>query len=137
MGDVEYTNFDEGRTARQKVGFEIGGEKFTVHEPHPDEVFALLDEEQGDKWADLYAYYKRFCRVFVRPEDHERWDALADRREDPLTYGDVEALSIWLQSRNKLRPTLPSAPSAGTGGTGTPTSRGGRSPKQVVVPGSA
>ena len=137
MGDVEFVNFDAGRSERSKVGFEIGGEKFAVFGAHPEDVYALKSEDTAESMSGLLDYYQRFVAAFVYPEDKERWEKLVARREDALTFGDYEALAVWLSEREKARPTMPSVASGGTGGTGSSGSKAGSSRRQVVVPGSA
>lgn len=137
MGETEFVNFDTGRAERARVGFEIGGEKFAVFAAHPEDVYALKAEDTADTMAGLLDYYQRFVAAFVYPDDKERWQKLVARREDALTFGDYEALAVWLSEREKARPTMPSAPSGGTDGTGSRSSKARRSPQQVVVPGTA
>lgn len=137
MGDVDYVNFDAGRSERNKVGFEIGGEKFAVFGAHPEDVYALKAEDTASSMSELLDYYQRFVEAFVYPDDRPRWKQLVARREDALTFGDYEALAVWLSEREKQRPTMPSAPSGGTDGRASTGSRGGRSRPQVVVPGSS
>lgn|SRR5512145_355391 len=113
--------------------FEIGREVFTWRYPHWKETAALFDQEvtpNGDGdfsfQADTELAIKRIP-MFLEggPAAKKRWEALVNRKEDPVPRHQIVQLYRWLlQVTSGLPTNPPSASDAGGGSTDTSSPAG-------------
>ena len=115
--------------------FEIGKEVFTWRYPHWQEAASLFDEEvtpesNGDAQAfsfkaDTELAIKRIP-MFLEggAATKKRWDALANRKEDPVPRHQIVQLYRWLIQVTSGLPTSPPSASEPGGGDSASSSPG-------------
>lgn len=128
-------NFDELLTPDRT--FTVRGQTFTWVEVRPEVLSAMgrslaavspngdseaSEEEQDDAaWKSIDEQIK----LFLIPEDRERWDTLRSREEEPVTIKQVNAVLQYLVEEQTDRPTQEPSPSATGPGKTARSSRAG------------
>lgn len=121
-------DFDAKRKARmdRDRSFKIGGEEFTMRAGLRPEVlipWEQLTEETSA--AEVLQILDSIVLDFLEPygDSHDRYRALRERVEEPITLQDLQELVEWLIAEQTGRPTgqpsssTPSAVPPGTGST--------------------
>jgi hypothetical protein len=134
-------NFDE-LLNDDDLEFIIGGEKFTMIYVRPEVLAAIAadaDDADDKPFSQTLADNDAQIKLFLRPEDHERWDALRAREENPVTQRQLNELITYLVEVQTGRPTLPPSPSPPGAGATAPTSSAAPTPaggsrRQTVRP---
>ena len=127
-------NFDEKRQQRQEAdrGFQIGGETFVVRSGVRPEVLAQYETiREGMAAAEVLTTLDDLVLQSIEDADggHDRYRALRERDDDPLTLEDLTALTEWLVEQHAGRPTRrPSRSTNGRRRTGTTSTEGSSSP---------
>jgi hypothetical protein len=115
-------NFDEARAERlaRDTTFHIGGETFTyVGDMRPEDFQDAIQEwllvTPVTPTKEVLPIIDRVIGNFlVSEEEHERWLALRQRKEEPITSGDMQDVLLFLIGVQTGRPT--EAPSSSGGG---------------------
>lgn len=126
-------NYDEIRNGREDDTFVIRGETFKLRAvPYTvlDEIEALQTDYLKQ---DLTSYKVTFdfsmSRLLMLLDDTdgaaERLKALCERKDDPVTYGELLDLSKWALERATGLPTMPPAASPASPAGTARTSKGG------------
>ena len=151
-------NFDqEILRPAEDLTFQIGGETFTMLYVRPEvmaeyeddraeEIHRLREEQKaaeangGDGFvyipndaAQTIERLDRRIKSFLKPEDHERWDKLRARTENPVPYSALTELERWMVQTQTVRPTETPSPSGGGRGR-TGRSSTARPSSQAVTP---
>lgn len=133
-------DFDPARAERyhEDRQFKLGGEIFTYRPGVKPEKMAAYED------LDLTATAEETLRVVDDlivswldtnddPTAVERWRAIREREDDPITGKDISDLAVWLYAQTTRRPTQQPSPSGdGSETTGT-TSTDGSSPEPVAA----
>lgn len=110
-------DFDELRAQRHSIvgeherTFKIGGETFLLLEDVP---FAVLRDFIEDNDVASTLRLTRFAEGIIDPAGGaiDRWRQLLDRRDNPVTIGDLQDLTSWLLEQVAGHPTVPQSPSS-------------------------
>ena len=109
-------NFDE--LIAEDLSFVLGGETFTMVYVRPEVLASWEDEEDPETALESLARADEKIKLFLRAADHERFDALRARDENPVTSEQLNALLRWMIEVQTGRPTVPLSPSdSGLGST--------------------
>jgi hypothetical protein len=132
-------DFDSERLATDdaaKRQFRLGGETFVrVRGVRPEALLSYEELEEGTPAKEALPIIDNLIMEMIENHDgsHDRWVALRERRDDPVTIEDMQELVKWLLEEVTGRtPTQPSSPSTpGRRRTTTPStaassSRGGK-----------
>lgn len=118
-------NFDE-LAAQEDRDFIIRGEQFTLQHVRPevmDEIDGLEEEYlkiEDPKYSDIVKLAESRLRLMLDDGNGqvERWEELRARKDNPVTYGEIMALSRRALEIVSGVPTMPSeASTAGDGKT--------------------
>lgn len=131
MPDVDFDAARERR--RQGRGFIFGGERFGIGDIDIETYNTFIDLERPDTLAEQTATSVAFVLEFLPDDDHDRFRKVMANKEDPITQGDLTALTVWLIEQAAARPTLQPSNSRPTRAQTQPGSEGARH-SQVVVP---
>ena len=103
-------DFDLERRERYEVDrtFRIGGETF-VRKPavRPEVMLAYEDMSMEATAADSLEVVDQTILSFIEDTDgaHDRYRALRERDEDPVSIRDLNGLVVWLIAESTKRPT--------------------------------
>lgn len=108
-------DFDQKRKERAERdrSFTIGGETFEVRVGVRPEVLSIYDDITTEtSAADTIKVIDEIITSMLVTADGERYQALRQREEDPITLEDLQDLMEWLLEKETDRtPTQPSSPS--------------------------
>jgi hypothetical protein len=122
-------DFDAERHAHMLTAdartFTIGGETFTYRASvRPEVLFEIAELDTDRPTGEVFAVMDRMIVNMLEPGESgdagERWFALRQRDDDPITIDDLNALVEWLVEAQAGRPTQPpssSSPSQEANGT--------------------
>lgn len=121
-------DFSHGGKDRE---FTINGYVFKWHDVRPEvltELGQTLTAESANGAADdpnaAWKIADQQILLFIDEEQHERWQELRARDQDPVTIGQLNAIVQWLMEEQTGLPTEQSS-SSGTGRGRTATSSKG------------
>ena len=123
-------DFDEGRVAALNTPeadrtFVIGGETFTCRASvRPEVMFEIAEMDADTPSPQVFAIIDRLVLNMIEPvnDAQNRWRALREREDDPLTINDLNGLVSWLVEQQAGRPTeAPSLSLPGRETNGTPS----------------
>jgi hypothetical protein len=111
--------------------FIIRGETFVIQKVRPevmDEIDRLEDEYlaiEEPHYSDIVKLADQRIKLMIddRNGQVERWETLRSREEDPVSYGEVMAISRKALEVISGVPTLPSTPSTTGGATAADSSK--------------
>lgn len=130
-------NFDEERQPVRPVEerqFVLRGVTLTVRPRLRPEAMATL-EDAGDHVSSLtvLAEVDKGMRMLLVPEDHDKWEAIRQNDDDPVSLDEMMAVTAWVIEVESGRPTM--APSASTDGRdSTSGSSTAPSPSREAIP---
>lgn len=108
-------NFDELHQA-QDMSFVIKGETFTMQWVKPEILAEFEDEDTADSALASLEKLDGLLVKFLIPGDVDRWKALRERDEDPVTFAQLKAILRWMVEAQSNRPTeTPSRSARGRG----------------------
>jgi len=120
-------DFDEDRSARFEADrrFKIGGEVFQHRPGVRPETMAAWEEigretsaSEAIKITD--ALMLAWIDTTADPTAHDRYKALRERENDPISGSDLSHVIMWLYRQSSRRPTVaPASSSDGRETTGT------------------
>lgn len=102
-------NFDE--LLAEDRTFIVRGQTFTWRDVRP-EVLTSLGQIDTEKPDEIWASQDDQILNFLVPEDHERWQNLRARAEEPVTIAQFNAVLEYLVEQQTDRPTQTPSPSA-------------------------
>lgn len=116
-------NFDE--LLSEERTFVVRGETFRWRDVRP-EVLTAMGSAIGDDTDpnNIWKAQDEQILLFIHDEDHDKWKALREREEDPVTVRQFNAILEWLVSEQTDRPTPTPSPSASGRGRTAASSRG-------------
>lgn len=114
-------NFDD--LVSQERTFVVRGETFTWRDVRPEALTAFAEtlpkDGEEDKDSSVWSSIDDQIQLFLVAEDHERWQKLRAREENPVTIVQLNAILEWLVGEQTDRPTQTPSPSeSGRGKTG-------------------
>lgn len=118
-------DFDQVREERRQAdrSFKIGGETFVRKVGVRPEVLAEYEKlEETTAATETLELIDGIVVDLIEDADggHDRYRALRQREEDPLSLADMQEMVQWLVEEETGRPTQPPSPSTrGPGGTVT------------------
>lgn len=93
-------DFDVERRQRQPKTFRLGGEEFVGRVGiRPEEIVAWEELTSDDSAVRTLEVLDTLIMAWLFEEDHERWRRLRERRDDPISAGDLHALVRFLLTR--------------------------------------
>ena len=110
-------DFDELKAAERT--FLVGGETFKWCDVRPEVLTGFsADSTNGDDADATWRLMDAQILLFIEPDEHERWQTLRARDEQPVTVRQLVAILNWLMEEQTARPTeTPSPSDAGPGRT--------------------
>jgi hypothetical protein len=104
-------NFDE-MLAKDRE-FTVGGETFHWRDVRPEVLTSFEPSANGADDANAaWRLMDDQILLFVAPEEHERWKAVRERDDQPVTIAQINAILTWLMEQQTGRPTEAPSPSA-------------------------
>ncbi len=116
-------DFDVKRAERSAADreFKLGGEVFVRRTGiRPERMTAYEDLTPKASSIDALKVIDDLILSFLEPDGHDRYRALRERDDDPVTVSDLNDLVRWLISETTGRPTQrlsPSTPGSEPSGT--------------------
>jgi hypothetical protein len=102
-------NFDE--LLEDDLTFVLGGETFTMHYVRPEVLAAWEDDPKDEKAIDALKRLDERVKMFLSPDQHERYDAVRARDDKPVTMAQLNDLATWVIEVQSDRPTQQPSPS--------------------------
>lgn len=112
--------------------FEIGGEVFHWRIVYWEDLAEIFDSSRNgemERLSEREAMEKLIGDIarFLEPDERERWNALAHRRENPIPYSHFQDLYAYLLGAVSGRPPAEQPSSLSGPRRTTPSSRAGSS----------
>ena len=111
-------NYDEMRSTEEEETFVIRGETFKLKRVRPevmDELLTIENEflaKEDKTYSDIVAAGEAKLLLLLDESDDaiNRWKALRERAEDPVTYREIMDISKWAFEVVSGFPTMQVAP---------------------------
>lgn len=100
----------------QERTFIVRGETFTWQDVRPEILTAFqseteVDPEKPETNVDIWKQLDEQIMLFLVAEDHERWQKLRAREENPVTIIQLNEILTWLVGEQTERPSQTPSPS--------------------------